>query len=62
MAFLPRNLRNAIGRWGAAALILGGWRTIRLRWNVVSTEADATGVFSAPLGSDFGRDGLLTGH
>ena len=24
MAFLPRNLRNAIGRWGAAALILVG--------------------------------------
>ena len=23
MAFLPRNLRNAIGRWGAALILVG---------------------------------------
>ena len=61
MALLPRNLRNAVGRWGAALILVGkGNNTTSLECRQYGSGRNA--VFSAPLGSDFGRDGLLTGH
>ena len=61
MAFLPRNLRNAIGRWGAA-LILVGKRNNTTFAGMSSVRKRTQMFFFAPLGSDFSLNGLLTGH